>query len=342
MKIERAFVINLPFRADRLKSFREQFSKSKLLPEIEYWPAIHGDTCVPPDNWHAGAGAWGCYRSHLAVLEYCLNNRVGNYIVFEDDAQRRPGFDFEEHLARILADLPSDWQQLYLGGQLMHAGSHPPVRITDNLYRPFNVNRTHCFMVGRAGMKSLYQHLCHLPFVHSDHIDHHLGRWHEYAGNRVYCPARWLVGQHGSSSNVSGKNEPVQFYQDAIAAARDHWLYRRPLVVLLRGSKQLADACVDFLHFGNTLTNEGVDVSLDDAAKLVYPGPMLSRWYGYLVNEVIGTPRIPAAWHPEVTERMLREHVAEKVIVVEHAANADEVRAIVQEQIREWKIKHKL
>lgn len=332
-------MISLPFRKDRRDKSLAQFSGLETLPPIEVWPAIHGDTCRPPDSWNAGAGAWGCYRSHLNILEYCLNNRVGSYIVFEDDAQRRRGVDFDKQLAATVAELPDSWQQLYLGGQLMHTGSHPPVRVSRNLYRPFNVNRTHCFAVGRQGMVPIYQHLCSLPFAGHDHIDHHLGRWHEYAGNQVYCPPAWLVGQHGSRSNVSGKDEPVTFFEDPLRLARDHWLYRKPTVVLLRGSKQLADACVEFLHFGNDLTAMGYDVTLHRATEAAYPGPHLSRWFGWLVGEVTAEgqhPRLPAAYHPKVTEEMLREHVAERVIVVEHASSAEEVRAILEREVPEW------
>ena len=335
--VERAFVISLPFRRDRMASFKEQEKNVKgCLPEVEVWPAVHGDTCQPPRNWQAGAGAWGCYRSHMQILEYCLNNRVSSYVVFEDDAQIRP--EFIDYVPAAFEELPEDWEQFYLGGQLMHAGSHPPIRVSDKIYRPFNVNRTHCYAVSRAGMLPLYQYCTELPFVGHDHIDHHLGRWHEDAANKVYCLSEWMVGQHGSGSNVSGKVEPVQFYDNANTLSLSHWLYETPVCVLFRGTQRQAKECLDFLHFGNTINSHGYDVTLHEASRYKYPGPTLSRWYSWISGEIAreGSDRLPAAFHPQIDEQALREHVADRVIVVEHFATPDEALAQIKEKFPEW------
>lgn len=335
--VERAFVISLRFRKDRIKSFMEQVNSIDFLPEIEVWPAIHGDTCQPPRNWNAGNGAWGCYKSHINILEYCLNNRVSSYIVFEDDAQIRP--EFIDYVPAAFEELPEDWEQFYLGGQLMHVGTHPPIKVSRRIHRPFNVNRTHCFAVSRSGMLPIYQHCSELPFVGHDHIDHHLGRWHEDARNKVYCLSQWMVGQHGSNSNVSGKNEPVQFYDDAEKLALSHWLYEKPVVILFRGSSALANECQEFLHFGNTINSMGYDVTLHQATKYQYPGPELSRWFGWICGEIAreGSNRLPAVLHPQITKKMLRDHIAETVIEVEHAATAEEVAKQIQEALPTWK-----
>lgn len=333
--VERAFVISLPFRSDRLESFRRQFSGLSCFPDIELFPAVHGDTCRPPDNWHAGAGAWGCYKSHLNILEYCLNNRVASYVVFEDDAQLRPGVELGSFITQAFGELPDDWQQLYLGGQLMHERSHPPVRFSEHLFRPFNVNRTHAFAVGRRGMLPIYQHVSRLPFVRNDHIDHHLGRWHEDAANQVFCTSQWMVGQHGSSSNVSGKVEPVEFYTDPQDLALEHWLFKTPVCVLFRGTFEQSKQCLDFLHFGNEITSNGYDVTLAEAAKYRYPGPSISRWFGWIRGEIAKekSDRLPAVFHPDITYDQVRTFAAERVAVVEHFATPDEARQQIKEQL---------
>ena len=205
-----AFVINLRFKTDRLESF--QASYPACLPKAEVWPAIHGDTVSHPEWWTAGRGAWGCYRSHLQILEHCYNTGVESYIVFEDDAIFRP--DFEARLSRVLAELPADWQQLYLGGQLLHEVAHPPRRIGEAICIPYNVNRTHCFAVHRRGYEALYQHLHQVPFAANEHIDHHLGRLHESGRLKVYCSSRWLVGQDSGPSNISGNTNAATFFVD--------------------------------------------------------------------------------------------------------------------------------
>lgn len=334
MLVERAFVITLPFRDDRLRSFMRQYDKLSCLPEIEVWPAIHGDTCTPPDCWSAGNGAWGCYRSHLNILEYCLNNRVSSYVVFEDDAQIRTEY-FDDYVTAAFDELPENWEQLYLGGQLIHEATHPPTKISERLHRPFNVNRTHAFAVSRAGMLPIYHHICNLPFQKDEHIDHHLGRWHENDRNRVYCLSQWMVGQHGSSSNVSGKTEPIEFYTDAEQCSLSHWLYERPVCVLLRGDLRLVNECLDILHFGNQINHLGYDVTLHEATRYRYPGPYLSRWFGWIRGEIARgkSDRLPCIFHPQITEEMIREHIKAELIVVDHCGNVEDVKRSIAEQM---------
>ncbi len=206
----KSFVINLNFKQDRLQTFLRHLPAS--LGKIEVWPAVHGDTVLHPDWWTAGRGAWGCYRSHLQILETCYNSDIESYLVFEDDALFRA--DFESLFNQVMAELPEDWEQLYFGGQLLHEQQHPPQPITDNLYIPYNVNRTHCYAVHRRGYEKLYRHLNDVPFQNGEHIDHHLGRLHESRGFRVYCPGQWLVGQDGGPSNISGNTNAATFWID--------------------------------------------------------------------------------------------------------------------------------
>jgi hypothetical protein len=123
-----------------------------------------------------------------------------------DDAGFVP--DFVEHLNAYVRELPEDWGLAYLGGQHLYAAKHPPKKISDRVYRPYNVNRTHAFMVrGRATMKALYRHLNWNDWHLKHHIDHHLGRLTqrryealvqgknvEKESIPVYTPDRWLVG----------------------------------------------------------------------------------------------------------------------------------------------------
>lgn len=306
MFIERAFVISLAIREDRLAMFREATKSFKNIPEIETRLAIHGDTCRPPDIWLAGAGAWGCMRSHLNILEECLNTGVSSYLVFEDDAQFRPEFD--EQFQSFIEILPEDWHQAYIGGQLLHTHSYPTVKIKPNVYRPYNVNRTHAFMVSRAGMLPMYKWISNLPYYEHEHIDHHLGRWHEDQRNVIYTPARWLVGQKGSSSNVSGKTEPTEFFTDPIDTAIEHWLYENPVCVVFHGNSKLLQKCREYLHQGNQLDSHGHDITLALAARLADPIPEIDRWYGWIRSEIIrsNSKALPCLYHPRITEDMLK------------------------------------
>ena len=305
MLVERAFLINLTIRPDRLREFRARYPSPSCFPQVEVWPAIHGDTCQPPDNWTAGNGAWGCYKAHLNILEYCLNNRVGSYVVFEDDAQFQPFFS--DYMPTVFTALPDDWQQFYLGGQLLHHHRNPPVRVNEHIYRPFNVNRTHCFCVSADGMLPIYRHITNLPFHGGEHIDHHLGRLHETGRFNVYTTAQMSVGQGGTSSNISGKTDEITYYENPEQFALSHWLYSKPACVVLRGSPGLSRQLEDRLHFGNWRDNGGYDRGLTLASKFAYPGPEISKWYQLVRAEVVREDkgRIPCVFHPRLTDEML-------------------------------------
>lgn len=324
--VEKVFLITLDIREDRRAEFFNRYPNPEFFPEVEVFPAIHGDTCQPPDNWASGAGAWGCYRSHLAILEHCLNSGVGSYVVFEDDSQFRP--DFNEYVPKVFGALPEEWQQLYLGGQLLHERTHAPVKENEFVYRPWNVNRTHCFGVSRDGMLPIYKHICNLPFVGGEHIDHHLGRLHESMQFGVYCPGRWMVGQGGSASNVSGKKDPVNFWQDPESLASDHWLCEDPVCIVFRGPPGVRKELYE-LHSGFTKDAAGFDKGLTVAVKYADPAPEINRWYSYVRNEVIKRPgkfTLPCLFHPRVTEEMLsRDGIAFRPLYV-FADSVDEAR----------------
>lgn len=328
MLIERAFCVNLAIRRDRRDEFLKRLPRLALMPEVEMWPAIHGDTCQPPDCWTAGNGAWGCYKAHLNILEYCLNNRISSYAVFEDDAQFSAFYT--DYLPHIFAALPEDWQQFYLGGQLLHTHSHPPIKVNDLIYRPFNVNRTHAFCVSADGMLPLYRWLSNLPFHGGEHIDHHLGRLHEIGEFNVYCPAQWCVGQGGSSSNVSGKTDPINFWTNAEEVSLKHWLYERPVCIVLRGSLGLARSLEERLHFGYYRDNGGYDRGLTLASKFRYPGPEISKWYGHIRSEVVreGRDRLPCLFHPMITDEMIAHAQIGRVVVIENKSTEEAMEII--------------
>lgn len=333
MQFDRAFVISLKHRKARLKGFLDRLPKTSWMPEIEVVEGIVGDVCRPPDGWHSGNGAWGCARSHIRILEDCLNGNVGSYIVFEDDAHFRPQFAGAD---AWFDSLPDDWEMAYLGGQLMHAKSHPPTVVAEGVLRPFNVNRTHCFAVSRNGMLPIYQHLSLMPWEKHFHIDHHLGRLHEDARNRVYCPRVWMVGQHGSSSSVSGKTEPVEFYPDPGTYVEDHWLYDKPICFSWRGAPAMRREC-EFLHFGNQLSVNGFDVSLEEAVRLRRPERAISGWYSWVRSECVASEwtRLPCAYHPAITDAELAAALDCPVVPIMAVANVEEVRTLVSHALRE-------
>lgn len=339
-RFEAAFVISLDITPRKREWFLAQMKSQTEaggfapLPVIEVYPAIHGDTCQPPDNWNAGAGAWGCYKSHVNILEQCLNRGIGSYIVFEDDCQFRP--NFLNNVYEFMRIVPDDWEQIYFGGQLQHENTHPPIKVASNesgtlsVYRPYNVNRTHCYAVSKAGMLPIYRHISTLPFWDRDHIDHHLGRWHEDPATRVYCPGKWFVGQHGFPSNVSGKSEDVQYYPDPETAALSHPLLDNPVCIVYRGSKQLLFQARQWLHTGNQTDMNGIDITLAFAAKMKEPATEVNKWYQWIRTEIIRgkTTQLPCMNHPAIDETLLHS-LGIKTETILYPKSLEEIKQVV-------------
>ncbi|TWU39311.1 sulfotransferase [Novipirellula artificiosorum] len=264
--VDRCFLINLDRREDRLREWMRQLPQPWPFPKPERFAAIDGRRVPTPPQWRAGNGAWGCYRSHALILEKCLIEGGDSYVVFEDDAGFIDGFPKLFH--QYVASLPTDWGLAYLGGQHLFAGKHPPVKINDQVFRPYNVNRTHAFMVrGREAMKTIYRHLHASDWKTKHHIDHHLGRLIqrryelmqgksiEKESVAVYAPDRWLVGQLPTKSNICGRKwDQTRFFNDARNA--DH--SDTPFFAVL-GPHRSGTSCVAMVmhhlgvHMGNQL-----------------------------------------------------------------------------------------
>lgn len=235
---ERVYVVNLARRQDRLLEFKGQLPDDWPLPPIRRFNAIDGQRVKPPAAWGAGAGAWGCYRSHLAIMEQCLNDGVESVLIFEDDAQLCE--HFPQRLHNFMAAVLDDWEVLYLGGQ--HLKQHtPPHRVNDNCYVPFNVNRTHAYALRGEGLRVMYQQLSDFgnpTFKPDSHIDHRMGKLLENQLVVAYCPAEWLVQQSGSGSNIG----------DTVPATGSAWrgaeaIAPKPMVAVL-GPYRGGTSCV--------------------------------------------------------------------------------------------------
>ena len=163
-RFARVFVVNLHSRPDRWESFRERLPEDWPFGEVTRFVAIDGRLVPPPGWWKGGAGAWGCYRSHLKIIEDCLAQDIDSVLIMEDDALFVDGFT--EKCRQFFDHLPSDWGFVYLGGQHLEQNIRLPRRVSEWAYRPYNVNRTHCFALrGRGMMEAVYKHLNAVPLM---------------------------------------------------------------------------------------------------------------------------------------------------------------------------------
>jgi GR25 family glycosyltransferase involved in LPS biosynthesis len=311
--IDDIFVINLSIRPDRYENFISSLPES-FRGKVTRWEAIHGDTCRNPSWWNAGAGAWGCYRSHISLLEYCMSKQIPNYMVFEDDAIFVN--DFESKYQEFVEELPWDWDMLYLGGQLIHAESHPPEIINSKVLRPYNVNRTHCFAVNYSGYPYLYDFLLRRFEDRKWHIDHHLGRLHEQRVMNVYCPKEWLVGQGASSSNISGNINDLTFYPNPEEYLRVSNLSKNPYCIYLDAPREVMEELIQHhrWHSGYTKCEEGYDITFQSIeGNLKYK---VRQWFNYIYRESLTSQLVPFMWHPKLPASRFKEFFQHKLFEI--------------------------
>lgn len=213
---ERIAVISLDKHGARRKRCLEGLSRGYSQSAAIHTAVVCAQSQVPK-IWIAGAPAYGCYQSHLQVIESALKDGVKTLLVVEDDAifQNDGGRLAEE----FMEALPRDWEQVYLGGQHRWApeqGQHPAI------YHAKSVHRTHCYGLSRRGMRRVRQWLLDWGRYVAEtrvagkkfggHIDHWLECGHRSGAWRVYAPTFWLCGQGDSESGILNKKLRRMFF----------------------------------------------------------------------------------------------------------------------------------
>src|SRR5215510_154871 len=127
--------INLDRRRQRWQQMQEKLARHGIHSVCRY-PAIDGTEIELPEDWPHAPGAYGCLRSHVEVVRRARDLGVPSVLIFEDDVAFDD--DFEAKFAAGIADLPGDWDMLFLGA--LH--KEEPIRITENLARMTQANST--------------------------------------------------------------------------------------------------------------------------------------------------------------------------------------------------------
>lgn len=120
--------INLDKRADRWERIQSRFVEHRINRVVRF-PALDGKTLAIPHAWNYSPGAYGCLRSHLAVVEQARENAQPSVLIFEDDAVLAP--EFNAKFADYVTQLPGDWDMVFFGA--IHG--QPLTNIADNVIR---------------------------------------------------------------------------------------------------------------------------------------------------------------------------------------------------------------
>lgn len=215
---DRTFVINLDRRQDRWRQFQKRFPDDWPFASPERWPAIDGKDCDIPKWYRAGAGAWGCLQTHLAIWWKLVDSTWDAVLVLEDDAVFSR--NAIETIRQTLGLIPDDWDQIYFGGQHLDTnGRAPEVVIQDRLIRCRYVNRTHAYVI-RPDFACEAIDYIDCPNDRQQrlqHVDYMLGDLHD--SHHVYAPWRFCIGQARGNSDVRMGRHTVE-----------HWWNQYPII----------------------------------------------------------------------------------------------------------------
>jgi len=120
--------INLNIRPDRWERIGARFVEHGINQVIRF-PAVDGKKLEIPSAWGNTPGAYGCLRSHLAVVEQARDYAKPSVLIFEDDVVFAP--EFNSKFADYVKRLPDDWDIVFFGG--LHG--QPLTKVADNVMR---------------------------------------------------------------------------------------------------------------------------------------------------------------------------------------------------------------
>lgn len=207
----RVAVLSLPAARARRDRLRAHLRETRLGGDgVQFIPALPGSDTSPPPGWK-GLPAWGCLRSHLAVLRQAELDKVDSILILEDDVVFDPRTASE--LGPWLDRVPPDWGQIYLGGQHLQ----PPRRTAlDGVLQGRNVNRAHAYAVCGRILPQVIRHLTRWKDYHTRqlwHVDHQYGLAHARGLWAAYTPAWWFAGQAADTSQINGETLPNRWWQ---------------------------------------------------------------------------------------------------------------------------------
>lgn len=207
INFDKIYVISLTKkRPNKISDFMLSVPKDWGFGKIDVYDAIDGSTQELPLWWNpALVGAYGCYKSHLNILQEIVDNDWNQTLILEDDAIFSD--NFLSQLPITMSHLPGDWEQMYLGGQHLSKA----IKINDYICKAININRTHCYIIKN---KIVAQKIINL-FIDKDfwiknltkykyHIDYAYGILHKQNIIKTYASNPFLVGQKANNISDTG------------------------------------------------------------------------------------------------------------------------------------------
>ena len=159
--------VNLDHRQDRWKKVQKDFAPVGM--QLTRIPAVYGKDFsrkVLGDYTSKGCkhfcpkSAIGCAMSHRKAWQTIVDKNLNTALILEDDAYPLPGF--VENLKRVWSQVPSDWDIVYLGGNIRNIpqifekmGVKRNKYINENVMIPGFPCTTHAYAVSKKGVRKI-------------------------------------------------------------------------------------------------------------------------------------------------------------------------------------------
>lgn len=264
---DRVHLINLDRRPDRLEKFWLRYpyaaTTQARMPLPQRVSGLDGEKLGKPAWFSQQAGAWGCLRTHLQLIEQAINSGESIFI-WEDDCVFAEGFG--SRLAAFLDHVPDDWQMIYLGGLHRNPVDYPPIPVNDHVHLGRCITTTYAYGIRNTFLRELYHQLLN---AEQHHIDQMLARLQAANLWRIYCPVPWLVGMDEGMSDICGR-----YYQ------KPHWWQYQP------GKKEQPIHLLQLLSRKRFKNGVWSDVPLDSQQNRPKLTSTIGGWFSQECGEV--------------------------------------------------------
>lgn len=191
---EKIYCVNLDRRTDRWNYAKELFLKNNL--QVDRISGIDGSLLKMSVPDFGNKGSIGFSLSQLFTIKLAKQNNLKNFLLLEDDVVFDESINCE--FFNIAAEIPSDWDMLYLGGQHFHGINLK--QITGNVYKCEYTLTTHSV----AFKNTVYDYFIDKILDLSKPADVHYAESHKEINAYVIIPH--LTWQKSCYSDIMNEN----------------------------------------------------------------------------------------------------------------------------------------
>jgi len=164
---------------------------------VERIAAVDGaHVTVPEAHRNLRPVDYACTMSHLAAVQRARDRGAPSILIFEDDAFFDPAFPLR--FAEYIAQLPGDWDMLFLGGYHFER----PVIVSENIVKAVKTLTAHAYAV----RDSVYDEFIRLNQAPPRIVDRN--NTVLQARFQCYCFEPNLVGQESGYSDLMESEMP--------------------------------------------------------------------------------------------------------------------------------------